>query len=73
MLTAACHCLSLDVLEQISGSVPPSFDWKMSPVLYDFRVWAGQRQQRELTHFVFSLRPSMVSSFPNDLFGIYQQ
>lgn len=45
VLSAACHHLSLDVLEQVSGSILLSFDWKISPVLYDFRVWAGQRQQ----------------------------
>lgn len=34
---AHCH-LSSDVLEQISGPIPQLFDWKLCPMLDDFRL-----------------------------------
>lgn len=46
---------------------------KISPMLSDFRAWAGWRQQWELTHFVFLQGPAWFLPSPNDLFGIYQQ
>lgn len=72
-LPAASHHLSSDEPEQISGSILWAFDQENLPHAVWLQGLGWPKAAVRTDSFCFSPRPSMVSSFPNDLFGIYQQ